>query len=137
MKESDIEKVYDPNFVLHFGTWIDKRKNRIYLNRDNYCKIDKKSYTKVPAHNEILENWDKWKEQKQKLKFEGLYALVPPPGLKFDKVDNELVLSDEYCNIYQKECLRNYDLSMSFYEKLDIDEYNQIIAKIIKKYKMT
>lgn len=82
MKNSDLEKVYDSNFIYHFGIWIDKRKVRIYLNRDNYCIIDKKSYTRVPAHNEILDNWDKWKEQKKTLKFEGLYELVPPPRIK-------------------------------------------------------
>lgn len=57
-------------------------------------------------------------------------------GLKFDKVDNELVLSEEYCTIHQKECLKNYDLSMKFYQKLDINKYNKVITKIIKKYKM-
>ena len=82
LKNSDLEKVYDSNFIYHFGIWIDKRKVRIYLNRDNYCIIDKKSYTRVPTHNEILDNWDKWKEQKKTLKFEGLYELVPPPRIK-------------------------------------------------------
>ena len=135
MKNSDLEKVYDSNFIYHFGIWIDKRKTRIYLDRDNYCVIDKKSYTKVPAHTEILENWDKWKEQKKTLKFEGLYAIVPPPGLKFDKIDNELVLSEEYCIMHKKECLKNYDLSMEFYKKLDINKYNKIVEKIIKKHK--
>lgn len=57
-------------------------------------------------------------------------------GLKFDKVNNELVLSEEYCTIYQKECLKNYDLSINFYKKLDINSYNKIVSKIIKKYEM-
>ena len=82
MKNNDLKKVYNPNFIYHFCIWIDKRKIRIYLNRDNYCKVDKKSYTKVPAYNEILNNWDKWKEQKKTLKFEGLYKVVPPPRIK-------------------------------------------------------
>lgn len=82
LKNNDLKKVYNPNFIYHFGIWIDKRKIRIYLNRDNYCKVDKKSYTKVPAYNEILNNWDKWKEQKKTLKFEGLYKVVPPPRIK-------------------------------------------------------
>ena len=53
---SDLEKVYDSNYIYHFGIWIDKRKIRTYLNRDNYCVVDKKSYTKVPTYNEILES---------------------------------------------------------------------------------
>lgn len=42
MKNSDLEKVYDPNYIYHFGIWIDKRKIRTYLNRENYCVVDKK-----------------------------------------------------------------------------------------------
>jgi len=82
LNKSDFEKVYDPNFVYHFGTWIDKRKIRIYLDRDNYCKIDKKSYTKVPAQNEILENWEKWEEQKKTIKFDSFYTAFLMPRIK-------------------------------------------------------
>lgn len=82
LKNSDLEKVYDPNFIYHFGIWIDKRKVRTYLDRDNYCIIDRKSYIKVPAYDEVLNNWDEWKEQKKTLKFEGVNALIPPPRIK-------------------------------------------------------
>ena len=51
MKNSDLEKVYDPNFIYHFGIWIDKRKVRTYLDRDNYCIIDRKSYIKVTEYD--------------------------------------------------------------------------------------
>lgn len=65
MENSNLEKEYDSNFVCHFGVLLDKKKIRIYLNRDNYCIIDKKNYTKVPAHNEILKNWENGKNKKR------------------------------------------------------------------------
>ena len=80
---------------------------------------------------EVEDTLETGKEQKKTLKFEGLYAIVPPPGLKFDKIDNELVLSEEYCIMHKKECLKNYDLSMEFYKKLDINKYNNKFSSIL------
>lgn len=34
-----------------------------------------------------------------------------------------------------RECLKNYDLSMEFYNRLDINKYNKIVEKIIKNIK--
>ena len=68
ISERDFNYLYDNIHVLYFGIWLDKTKVRLNLTRDNFAQIDKESYTKVPAHKEILENWDDWKKQKETLK---------------------------------------------------------------------
>ena len=136
ISERDFNYLYDNIHVLYFGIWLDKTKVRLNLTRDNFAQIDKESYTKVPAHKEILENWDDWKKQKETLKFNEFYTRICPPGLKFEKEGNKLILSDEYCKRYQNMCLQNYDLNMKFISKLDKNEFNKAIDKAVKKYNM-
>lgn len=136
ISERDFNYLYDNIHVLYFEIWLDKTKVRLNLTRDNFAQIDKESYTKVPAHKEILENWDDWKKQKETLKFNEFYTRICPPGLKFEKEGNKLILSDEYCKRYQDMCLQNYDLNMKFISKLDKNEFNKAIDKAVKKYNM-
>lgn len=136
ISKRDFNYLYDNIHVLYFGIWLDKTKVRLNLTRDNFAQIDKESYTNVPAHKEILENWDDWKKQKETLKFNEFYTRTCPPGLKFEKEGNKLILSDEYCKRYQDLCLQNYDLNMKFISKLDKNEFNKAIDKAVKKYNM-
>ena len=136
ISKRDLDYLYDDIHIMHFGVWLDKTKTRLNLTRDNFAEIDKENYTKVPAQQEILENWDEWKKQKDELQFDELTTRICPPGLKFEKKDNKLVLSDEYCKKYQEICLENYDLNMKFISKLDKTDFNKFVSTITKKYKM-
>lgn len=136
VSKKDFKYLSDDKYILYFGEWFDKTKVRLNLTKENFAKIDKESYTKVPAHNEILKNWDKWKKQKDELEFDEFYTRICPPGLKFEKQDDKLILSDEYCKRYQNMCLQNYDLNMKFINKLDKTNFNKTIDKVVKKYNM-
>lgn len=131
-----LEYYSDKTHVLHFGILLDKTKVRLNLTRDNFAQIDRESYTKVPAYNDILENWDEWKKQKETLEFTELYTRIGPPGLKFEKVGNKLILSEEYCRRHQAMCLQNYDLNMKFIKKLNHKTFDKTINKVVKKYNM-
>lgn len=135
-KKKDSIYLYDDKYILYFGEWFDKTKVRLNLTRENFAKIDKESYTKLPSYDEVLKNWDKWKKQKEELEFDEFNTIVCPPGLKFEKQDNKLILSDEYCKRYQTMCLQNYDLNMNFINKLDKAKFNKVIDKVVKKYSM-
>lgn len=137
VSKKDLKYLYDDKYILYFGVWFDKTKVKLNLTRENFAKIDKESYTRVPAHNEILKRWDEWKKQKEELEFNEFYTRVCPPGLKFEKEGDKLILSDEYCKRYQDMCLRNYDLNMKFISKLSKVDFNKVIDKVVKKYKMT
>lgn len=58
ISKKDFNYLYDDIHILYFGIWLDKTKVRLHLTRENFAKIDKDSYTKVGAHNEILKRWD-------------------------------------------------------------------------------
>lgn len=128
--------LYADTHILHFGVWLDKSKVRLNLTRDNFAAIDRESYTKVPAYNEILKNWDEWKKQKETIEFDEFHTRICPPGLKFEKEGDKLILSEEYCEKYQAMCLQNYDLNMKFIKQLDHKTFDKMINKIVKKYKM-
>lgn len=136
ISKKDFNYLYDDIYILYFGIWLDKTKVRLHLTRENFAKIDKESYTKVGAHNEILKRWDEWKKQKEKLEFNEFYTRICPPGLKFEKEGNKLVLSDEYCKRYQEMCLQNYDLNMKYISMLDKKKFSKVIDKVVKKYNM-
>lgn len=131
-----LEYYSDKTKILHFGVSLDKTKIRLNLTRENFAKIDRESYTKVPAHNKILENWDEWKKQKETLEFNELNTRICPPGLKFEKEGDKLVLSEEYCKKYQDMCLQNYDLNMKFIKKLNHKTFEKMLDKFVKKYNM-
>ena len=134
ISKRDFEYLYDDIHVLYYGEWFDKTKIRLNLTRENFAQIDKKSYSNKP--DIILKNWNYLKKQKERIEFDEFHTRVCPPGLKFDVVNNELLLSDEYCQKYQELCLKNYDLNMKFINNLDIKDFNKKINSVVKKYNM-
>ena len=47
IKATRIEKMKnDPNYICHFGVWINKEKKELKISRDSYAIIDKKNHFK-------------------------------------------------------------------------------------------
>lgn len=134
ISKRDFKYLYDDIHILYYGEWFDKTKTRMNLTRENYAQIDKKSYSEKP--DIILKRWEDLKKQKETKHFEDAFIRICPLGLKYDVINNEVFLSDEYCQKYQELCLKNYDLNIKFIKNLNADDFNKKISSIVKKYKM-
>lgn len=124
------------DYVNHFGIRFEETKTRMKLTRDNYAEIDRHGFLKDKSRKYILEHWDYFEKMKKNLKFSETNLCLCPPALKYEKENDELVLSEEFCKLYQEECLTNYDLNMKFIKKLNQNSFQKIVNEISSTYCM-
>lgn len=127
MKKLD-EKDY---CIDYFGITFDTRKTRMFLSRDNYAKIDKKGFENDRYRKNILNNWDYFEKLKEDKTFD-FDISNRPPALKYEKIEDELFLTDDFCNEYHNACMKNYDLNMKFISELDDNEFNNVVNKLLE-----
>ncbi len=91
----------------HFGVRVYKKKYSLKLNREEFALINTKPSLHV-FDNLIKENAytdDSYKEYRK-----------------------------EWCEEYRKLCLKNFDLNMQFFERLNRKEFNAAIEKFLSKF---
>ena len=131
MKKLD-EKDY---CIDYFGITFDTRKTRMFLSRDNYAKIDKKGFENDKYRKNILNDWDYFEKLKEEKTFN--YDISNcPPSIKYEKIGEELFLTDDFCEEYYNACMKNYDLSMKYLSELDNNEFNDVVNKLLEENKL-
>jgi hypothetical protein len=100
----------------HFGVGVRAGKYGNKLTRDNYAIISPKNsfYPQIINSREYYLN-----------KF-GFEAWTDPSCTEY---------SAEWCEWHLDNCLRNYDLSMEFFKRLNKDEFNSNIDSFLSKNK--
>lgn len=114
IKDAKYEK--DPTKTKHFGIWFDTNSN-IKLNRDSYAKENKKVHFKImPSLIEYYRN---------------------NPDRRSAIYENEecTLYSDSWCKKHKQDCLKNFDLNISYFEKLDDEKFNKALSSLLKHRK--
>jgi hypothetical protein len=93
--------------IKHFGVEVRTGKKGLRINRDKYSEINSRN-----SFNFKFES------------MQGNYA-----------DDEGIIYTEEWCIKHQRNILKNYDLSMSYFSLLDKNEFDNEISKFIKKYK--
>ncbi len=119
--------------ITLFGVEFEENNPNLKINRDNYAIIDKKNH-EVSATlrrnaymKEFLESDIEKIHNVGKKYFDSLYKIFED--------DTFSTFTDEYCLAHKNDCLYNYDLNMKFFEKLNEDEFNKTVNKVLKKFK--
>lgn len=128
-KRFDGEKYEKTNYyIIHFKTKL-KKTDRNILTRENYCnptkEIDYKDKKNIKiAKNFIAEN------KKASLFITKYYYEIPNEIFE----DNEHY-TDEFVKSHYENCMKNFDLNMKFFERLDHNNFNEYLMVFIKKNK--
>lgn len=113
-KNAKYEK--DSTKTKHFGIWFNTNSN-IKLNRDFYAKEDKKVHFKIPSF--LIE----------------YYRNNPDSRSAVYENEECTLYSDSWCEKHKQDCLKNFDLNMSFFEKLDGEKFNKALSSLLKRRK--
>ena len=103
------------NYIEHFGVKIQQKNLKI--NRENYALIDKKVHNKTPQF--IIDS----------------YKLEPEKRARIYDDEECTIYSDAWCAKHQNDCLINYDYNMKYFQRLDANEFNKALNKLIKQSK--
>ena len=111
------EKKYqdDPTKIKRFGVWL-KRSERNKLSRETYAQIDKKVHHKPSL---LLE----------------YYADNPTERKKIYGDEECTIYSDEWCAQHRQKCLENFDLNISYFDKLNEDKFESALSSLLKRRK--
>ncbi|MBE6904169.1 MAG: GIY-YIG nuclease family protein [Ruminococcaceae bacterium] len=112
----DVKYKNDLTKIKHFGIWFDTNSN-IKLNRETYAKIDKKVHLTVSPF------------------FIEYYKNNPNERSKVYENEDCTLYSDSWCTQHKQNCLKNFDLNISFFEKIDNDKFNNALSTLLKRRK--
>lgn len=104
----------DPDYIKHFGVWLNKKNTILNISKENYAKIDKKVYNKFPK--EYLEKYHTKEQLKE----------------RYEDCDYS-IYSDEWCEEHRKNCIENFELNMKFFKELKKDKFEKELNKVLKK----
>ena len=121
---------YDGNFtyITHFNTKI-KKTDRNILTRENYC---------VPSREVDYKTKRTLEEVKHFFEAKGRYPLLTPicyraiPNNVFSDYEH---FTEEFVNKHYQDCMRNFDLNMTFFRGLDFVKFNRHLMSFVKKNK--
>ena len=114
--------------IIHFNTRL-KKSDRNRLTRENYCVPEKEICYK---DRKIIQ------EAKDFYRIHGRYPLLVPrcyceiPNSIFEDGEHH---TDEYLEVHYKDCMRNFDLNMQFFDSLDFKTFDRYLLNFVKKNK--
>lgn len=114
--------------IIHFNTRL-KKSDRNLLTRENYC---------IPQKEISLDEKRKIQTAKTFMEINGMRPLSFPSyysNIPNDIFEDEEHYTDEYLENHYKNCMKNFDLNMSFFESLNYDEFNKELSKFVKRNK--
>lgn len=113
-------------WIVHFNTRV-KRSDRNCLTRENYC---------IPTKE--IDYWEKrfLKRVKELIKINGKPPqYCSPLYYKFPNklYEDEEHYAEEFVKSHYEDCMKNFDLNMSYFQSLDYDEFNEYLTNFVKK----
>ena len=135
-----IKYILDSNYILHFKMIFEKNKIKLNISEENYINTENVPYNEVTRRikkeysdkSNIYANWDKFESNENLLAF-AKRRNVYPEWVKYDWIDGKLVYNNEYIRRQKEAVLENLRLNMKFYEKLDKDDFDKFLNKILKR----
>lgn len=126
-KRFDGEK-YDSVYscIVHFNTKL-KKNDRNQLTRDNYCIPKKEIGYKDKKNIQIAKNFIE-KNGRPPLLFPQYYCNIPNSVF-----EDEEHYTDEYVEEHYKDCIRNFDLNMRYFENLNFDLFNKHLTSFVNR----
>lgn len=99
----------------HFGVVVRSgRKHGLRIDRSTYATINKRSSITFPREYDP-ELWDLLADQYED--------------------DEHQFYTDEHCALLQSNALRNFDLSMAYFDRLDSTEFDTAVAEAVRNQK--
>lgn len=110
--------------MIHFGLTVLPGRKGLKIVREKYAEINKRSST-------YIKNIEKRSDPKL---FDPNYHIIRD-GRKIKCFEDELgrFYTDEYCEEYQKDCLKNYDINMTFFQSLSKEKFDKEVERFKKK----
>lgn len=116
---------YEKNYFVHFNTRL-KKNDRNILTRENYCIPTNKLGT---SEKKFIKNViERYKDKK--VKFYECYLTIPN-----EVFADEEHYSNEWVENHYKDCMRNFDLNMKYFESLNYNDFDKKLKSFTKKNK--
>ena len=116
------------DYIYHFNCRLRKNENN-KISRENYCSITNElDYQDKKNIRNATEYFNYYKKEP---------LLVPE---QYYKIPNKIFkdfehYTDEFVQNHYKDCMKNYDLNMSFFSQINHEEFDLYLDKFIKKNK--
>lgn len=142
-KASETNKVLkynnDINYIEHFKMIFEKEKVKLYLKEEDYISNYKVPYNEVTRRikkelnnsPDIYADWKKFDENKALVDMANNCNCYPA-WVKYDWKNNSLVYNEEFIKRNKEAILKNLNLNLKFYTKLDSEEFNKNFDKVLK-----
>lgn len=140
--EKAIKFITDPNYILHFKMIFEKEKVKLNISEENYIDTEAVPYNEVTRrlkkeYSDMPNKYSDWK------KFDSNKNLIEmverinsyPVWVKYDWIDGQLVYNEEYIRRKKEATIENFRLNMQFYEKLDKNDFDECLNKILSMKK--
>lgn len=119
---------YQSMFLYHFNVKI-KKTDRNRLTRDNYCiptnELDYKEKKNIRIAKEVHA-----RKQGEPTLIPEFYYNIPNQTFA-----DEEHYTDEWVEEHYQACMENYDLNMTFFERLNYDTFDKYLQRFVKKNK--
>lgn len=142
--KGNVENKYE--YIIHFNIKLRKTPNN-KLTRDNYCnppdKIDSTHRYLIKKYKGKLEQYENYikvngetSEVKREIelinKFYNIFVNMPN-----EVFTDEEHYTETYKNKVYKDCMKNFDMNMEYFAKLNHEDFTQYIERFVKKYKLS
>lgn len=129
----------DINYIEHFKMIFEKEKVKLYLKEEDYISNYKVPYNEVTRRikkelnnsPDIYADWKKFDENKALVDMANNCNCYPA-WVKYDWKNNSLVYNEEFIKRNKEAILKNLNLNLKFYTKLDSEEFNKNFNKVLK-----
>lgn len=115
-KNKEIKYQTDNTKIKHFGIWFTNDE-KAKLNRENYAVIDKKVHSKVGTR---MLDW---------------YKKNPMERMKIYEDEQCTIYAGGWCIRHQQDCLKNFDLNINYFSKLEKDKFEHSLSLLLKRRK--
>lgn len=112
--------------MIHFGLTVLPGRKGLKIVREKYAEINKRSSTYI-KNIEIRSD--------PKLFNPDDHIIRDGRKIKYFEDELRRFYTDEYCEEYQKDCLKNYDINMTFFQSLSKEKFDNEIERFKKKNK--
>ncbi|MBO5349046.1 MAG: hypothetical protein J6A89_04430 [Clostridia bacterium] len=127
------------NYIEHFKMMFKKETIKMCLTKENYIQnykvpineVTKRIISEWDNNTNINENWKRFDKEKRLTDF-AIRRNCYPSWVKYDYIDNCLIYNQEYIKRMTLQIMENFKLNMEYFEKLDEEDFNVRLDKILK-----
>ena len=136
--QGEVQNKYE--YISYFN--VKLRNDNCKLTRENYCippdKIDSSDRHMIKKYGPIYEQYEKYKEKvnfsneyKKTIEYINLFCriYVDIPNEKFADKEH---YTETFKNKQYEDCMKNFDLNMKYFSKIDQKDFNEYVEKFVK-----